>query len=94
MVVSAACSSTSVPQSTPVSACADRTLNVAFYAYFQPVSYSANENPDSADFHTHLGYEADLLDALEAMEGTGLTFSRRGIAEWDGIWLKPGTPRI
>ena len=91
-VVLAACASTAEPQSTAASACADRTLNVGFYAYFQPVSYSANEDPDSADFHTHLGYEADLLDALEAMEGTGLTFSRRGIAEWDGIWLKPAAP--
>jgi len=65
----------------------DRTLNVGFYAYFAPVSHSADENPDSAGFNTHLGYEADLLTALEAMDN-GLSFNRRAIAEWPGIWLK------
>ena len=65
----------------------DRTLNVGFYAYFAPVSHSADENPDSAGFNTHLGYEADLLTALEAMDD-GLSFNRHAIAEWPGIWLK------
>lgn len=65
----------------------DRTLNMGFYAYFAPVSHSADENPDSAGFNTHLGYEADLLTALEAMDD-GLSFNRHAIAEWPGIWLK------
>ena len=65
----------------------DRTLNVGFYAYFAPVSHSADESPDSAGFNTHLGYEADLLTALEAMDD-GLSFNRRATAEWPGIWLK------
>ena len=47
-----------------------RVLNVGFYAYFSPVSYSASADPTSEDFNIHLGYEADLLTALEAMEGT------------------------
>ena len=64
-----------------------QTLNVGFYAYFAPVSHSAGESPDAADFNTHRGYEADLLTALEAMDGAGLPFNRRGIAEWPGIWL-------
>ena len=64
-----------------------RTLNVGFYAYFAPVSHSANESPDSAGLNTHLGYEADLLTALEAMDD-GLSFNRRAIAEWPGIWLQ------
>ncbi len=71
-------------------ACTDggRVLNVGFYAFFAPVSYSAEEDANAAGFHAHRGYEADLLSALEAMEGAGLTFSRRGIAVWDGIWLQ------
>ncbi len=69
-----------------------RVLKVGFYAHFAPISYSADENPGSAAFNTHLGYEADLLTALEAMEGVGLTFSRTAIAEWDGIWLKSAEP--
>ena len=64
-----------------------QTLNVGFYAYFAPVSYSAGENTDAADFNSHRGYEADLLSALEAMDGAGLSFNRFAIAEWPGIWL-------
>ncbi len=67
-------------------------LNVGFYAYFAPVSYSADEDPNAAGFNSHRGYEADLLSALEAMEGAGMTFSRRGIAQWDGIWLRSAGP--
>lgn len=71
-----------------MAACAgERTLNVGFYAYFAPVSHSADENPDSPGFNTHLGYEADLLTALEAMDD-GLSFNRHGITEWPGIWLQ------
>ena len=63
-----------------------QTVNVGFYAYFAPVSYSTDESPDSTGFNTHSGYEADLLTALEAMDD-GLTLNRRAIAEWPGIWL-------
>ncbi len=66
----------------------ERTLDVGFYAYFAPVSHSADEAPGSPGFNTHRGYEADLLTALEAMNGAGLSFNRRAIAEWPGIWLK------
>jgi len=69
-----------------------RVLNVGFYAFFAPVSFSADADPAAGGFNTHRGYEADLLSALEAMEGAGLTFSRRGIAHWDGIWLLPAGP--
>ena len=79
---------------TATSTCTDgtRVLKVGFYAHFAPVSYSAEEAPTSPAFNTHLGYEADLLTALEAMEAAGLTFSRAAIAEWDGIWLKSAEP--
>ena len=74
--------------------CADgtRVLNVGFYAYFSPVSYSGDEDPASEGFNTHLGYEADLLTALEAMEGAGLSFVRHPIAVWPDIWLKSAAP--
>ena len=76
-------------------ACVDdgRILNVGFYAFFAPVSYSASEDPDAKGFHTHLGYEADLLTALEAMHGAGFSFSRHPIATWDDIWLLAATPQ-
>ena len=75
-------------------ACTDgaRALNVGFYAYFSPVSYSADEDPASDAFSTHLGYEADLLTALEAMQGAGLSFVRHPIAVWPDIWLKSAEP--
>lgn len=69
-----------------------RVLNVGFYAFFAPVSHSANEEPSSPAFNTHQGYEADLLTALEAMEGAGLAFSRKPIPAWEGIWLKSAEP--
>lgn len=71
----------------------ERILNFGFYAHFKPVSHSAVQDPDSPGFDSHRGYEADLLSALEAIEGAGLSFSRRGIAVWDGIWLLPAGPR-
>ena len=83
------------PAPAPASACVEdaRVLNVGFYAFFAPVSYSANEDPESREFQTHLGYEADLLTALEAMHGAGLSFSRHPIAAWDDIWLQAAAPQ-
>ena len=72
---------------------AERTLRFGFYAHFEPVSYSADPDPASPGIDMHRGYEADLLTALEAMEGADLSFTRRGIAAWDGIWLLPSGPR-
>ena len=65
---------------------------MGFYAFFAPISYSADEDPDSLGFNTHLGYEADLLTALEVMEGSGLSFRRKPIALWDDIWLQSAQP--
>ena len=64
-------------------------LNVGFYAFFEPVSYSADPDPNAPGFGQHRGYEADLLTALEAMDGAGLSFARQPIQPWDDIWLKP-----
>ncbi len=82
-----ACSSSN---STPSEACSDgaKVLQVGFYAYFAPVSHSADEDPSSDGFKTHAGYEAALLTALEAMEDSGLSFSRSPIEPWEDIWLK------
>ena len=76
------------PTSALAEACSTRVLRAGFYAHFSPVSYSADREPGSAGFDLHRGYEADLLTALEAMEGAGISFERRPIAEWDGIWLR------
>ncbi len=82
----AACSSGGGADEPP---CTDgEALSVGFYAYFPPISFSADGDPASAGFHEHRGYEADLLTALEAMDGAGLSFSRRGIAPWEDIWLR------
>jgi len=69
----------------------DRELKVGFYGYFTPVSYSENEDPSSPGFNLHRGYEADLLTGLEAMEDPRLSFSRRGLDQWDDIWLQAAT---
>ena len=69
-----------------------RILEYGFFAHFEPISYSAGPDPGAGAIGGHLGYEADLLTALEAMEGAGLAFNRRGIDVWPGIWLLPSTP--
>ncbi len=80
-----ACSS----ESLPPEACSDgEDLKVGFYAYFAPVSHSADEDPSSAGFRAHAGYEAAILSALETMDGVGLSFSRSPIEPWEDIWLK------
>ncbi len=60
-----------------------RVLNLGFYDAFSPVSYSLA--------HTHLGYEADLLTALEVMETPNLSFTRKPISQWENIWLLAAT---
>jgi hypothetical protein len=84
----AACSGGSGQQQV----CSDRNLNVGFYAYFEPVSFSADPVQDSSGFDTHMGYEADLLTALEAMNDVELKLSRKAVPEWDGIWLRSADP--
>lgn len=75
----------------PAAACATEVepLRVGFYADFHPVSYSEGGSPDAPGFNMHRGYEADLLSALEVMEGAGFVFERRAIGEWPDIWLAP-----
>ena len=81
---------------TPPESCSDAEgdLRVGFYAYFAPVSHSADEDPSSDGFYTHAGYEAGLLSALEAMEGVALSFSRSPIEPWEDIWLKSADPEF
>ena len=85
-----ACSS---PSDSPSAACGDgQVLQVGFYAFFAPVRYSADPDPGTTGFDEHLGYEADLLTALEGMDGAGLSFKRSGIADWSDIWLQAAEP--
>ena len=71
-------------------------LNVGFYNNFRPVSYGADLDPNSASFNVHGGYEADLLSALEALDGANLSFARRAIDYWEEgpipIWQLAATP--
>lgn len=67
----------------------DRVVEAGFYAFFEPVSSSADADPASLDFNFHAGYEADLLTAIEEIEGYGLVFNRSAIPQWTDIWLSP-----
>ena len=71
----------------PAHACMDRQVRFGFYASFKPVSYNSETG-------AHLGYEADLLTALEAVSGGRLSFSRQGITAWKDIWLRPAGPDL
>ena len=83
-----------VNASIPACGTADQTLNIGFYPFFEPLSYSAESDPAAAGFNVQRGYEADLLDALAAMDGPRLTFVRTAIPEWEGIWLKSADPEF
>ena len=72
----------------------EEDVKVGFYAYFAPVSHSEVEDPASPAFSNHQGYEADLLDAAEAMPGSELRFLRTPIEAWDDIWLSPTKPEF
>ena len=67
----------------------ERALQYGFYADFEPVSHSADPAPGSPGHDRHMGFEADLLTALEAMDGTGVVLDRHAIDPWPDIWLRP-----
>jgi len=71
----------------------DRVLTYGFFAHFEPVSYASHADLTDPDL-VHLGYEADLLTALESMADTGLHFRRVPIAEWPDIWLAPASDQF
>lgn len=79
----------SAPTTPATSRCTEegRVLEFGFFALYEPISYRGGADPTSEVSGGHLGYEADLLTALEAMDGAGLSFNRRGIDVWPGIWL-------
>lgn len=87
LLLSAACGD----PTGPAGLCPDEGARptLGFYPFFEPVSYSASPDPQAPGFRRHLGYEADLLSALEI--ATGLSFERQPVAEWPGIWLLPAT---
>lgn len=70
----------------------ERTLTLGFYAHYAPIRSSAGVDPEDLDFDIHIGYEADLLTALEAIQRTGLRFERREIARWADVWLLASEP--
>ena len=81
-----ACSSDEPPSLCPSS---PEVMRFGFYADYSPISAI----DDSDDASGHVGYEADLLSAIERMDNTNLSFERVAIAEWTGIWLLPATDR-
>ena len=69
-------------------------LKLGFFAFFEPVSYSADGDPESPGYREHRGYEAALINAIETMEQTDLSFERIPIAVWSDIWLSPTKPEF
>ena len=69
-------------------------LKLGFFAFFEPVSYSADSDPESSGYRDHRGYEAALIDAIETMNQTGLSFERIPIGVWSDIWLSPTKPEF
>lgn len=95
-VAAVGCAGTETDEDSGSAAAASnvRTVSLAFYAHYAPVSSSLDPRPGTAGFDLHTGYEADLLDAVEAMAGVGVTFRRHGVDDWGGIWLLPAAEGI
>ena len=72
----------------------EQRLKLGFFAFFAPISYSADNDPESEGFRQHRGYEADLVNALESMDYTGISFERIPISDWPDIWLSPAKPEF
>lgn len=97
LLLSAACGDDSGPAATPaapqpppasappVVACVEdgEAVEYAYYTGSMPMSAAVDGE--------HVGFEAAILDALEAMEGLGFRFHRHPIAEWPGLWHLPAT---
>lgn len=88
-----ACGADVVEAPNPRAACAapGAKLRFGFYAFFAPVSYSADADPTAPGHRVHRGFEADLLTALEALAGAELAFDRHPIGVWTDIWLQSAT---
>ena len=86
LLVVQACSSDEPPSLCPSS---PEVMRLGFYADYSPISAL----DDSGDASGHVGYEADLLSAIERLDNTNLRFERVPVTEWTGIWLLPATDR-
>ena len=65
---------------------ANAGVQYGFYIDFNPVSYSVEQG--SAE-HRPMGYEPDLVAAVETFSGGRLSFNALGIGNpFSGIWLK------
>ena len=61
-------------------------VNYGFYTDFNPVSYSVTQGSAA---HRPMGYEPDLVAAVETLSGGRLSFNALGIGNpFSGIWLK------
>ena len=79
-----ACSNDQPPAICPS---AEEQVRFGFYDAYPPVSSLDH----SAGTGGHVGYEADLLNAIEQMRDTNLRFERSPVSEWTGIWLQPAS---
>lgn len=64
-------------------------LNYGFYTDFHPLSYASTQDETDPAFNRPLGYEPDLLAAVDTFAGDSMTFNPMGIGNpFSGIWLK------
>ena len=64
-------------------------VNYGFYTDFNPVSYAVPPVPVESAAHQPMGYEPDLVAAVEIFSRGKLSFNKLGIGNpFSGIWLK------
>lgn len=66
-----------------------KLYTVGFYSDFEPISYSKVRTEETEGFDEALGYEPDLLRAIEKIPSSAMAFQFKGIKQWDQIWMAP-----
>lgn len=64
-------------------------VNYGFYTDFHPLSYASTQDSADPAFNQPVGYEPDLVAAVDTFAGKSMSFNPKGIGNpFSGIWLK------
>lgn len=64
-------------------------VNYGFYTDFHPLSYASTQDSSEPAFNQPVGYEPDLVAAVDTFAGKSMSFDSKGIGNpFSGIWLK------
>jgi ABC-type amino acid transport substrate-binding protein len=71
-----------------ISCAQNKTLKVGFYSNRAPISASKSLDAEDWKFNEPVGYEADILKAVQSMPNSQFEFEFVGIESDENIWLR------